>query len=77
MNELAGKLWAVISERGCEASSLAYMEAAQLVSRLRIEKISGLCVVTAAAAQRLKQPQSGNGQSPSALSPSQTKAREP
>ena len=59
MGELGEKLWAVVSERGCEASSLAYHEAAQLVSRLRGEKVAGLCIVTDAAARRLTQPPNG------------------
>jgi len=53
MGELAEKLWAVMSERGREASGLAYEEAAQLVGRLRDERVSGLCIVTAGAAERL------------------------
>ena len=56
MGELGEKIWAVMSERGCEASGLVYGEAARLARRLRDEKISGLCVVTTAAAERLTQP---------------------
>ena len=59
MSELGEKMWAVVSERGCEASGLAYREAAQLVGRLRGEKIAGLCVVTEGAAQRLHQTPNG------------------
>ena len=69
MGELDEKLWAVISERGCEASSLAYKEAAQLARRLRGEKVSGLCVITEAAARRLKQPEAGNGKPPEKRKP--------
>ncbi len=53
MGELAEQMWAVISERGREASGLTYKEAAQLIGRLKDEKVSGLCVVTTAAAERL------------------------
>jgi len=61
MGELAEKLWAVMSERGREASGLAYAEAAQLVGRLRREKISGLCVITEAAGERLARAAGNNG----------------
>ncbi|HEV2704853.1 MAG TPA: hypothetical protein VGV59_02955 [Pyrinomonadaceae bacterium] len=61
MGELAEKLWAVMSERGREASGLAYAEAAQLVARLKDEKISGLSVITAAAAERLTRASGNNG----------------
>ena len=55
MRELTESKWAVISERGCEASALAYEEARTLERRLRREKVHGLCIVTAAAAQRMKE----------------------
>jgi hypothetical protein len=48
MGELSEKGWAVISERGCEASAV------RLVGRLREERVRGLCVVTEAAARRLQ-----------------------
>ena len=53
MSELNERRWAVLSERGCEDAGLSYGEAAGLVRRLRGERISGLCVVTAAAAAHL------------------------
>ena len=53
MSELNDKLWAVLSERGCEAASLTYMEAAELMRRLAREKISGLCVISDAAGRRV------------------------
>jgi len=53
MSELNERRWAVLSERGCEDSGLSYEEAAGLVARLRGERISGLCVVTDAAAAHL------------------------
>ena len=50
MSELNERRWAVLSERGCEDSGLSYAEAAAAVARLRGERISGLCVITDAAA---------------------------
>ena len=50
MSELKERRWAVLSERGCEDAGLNYEEAAGLVARLRVERVSGLCVVTDAAA---------------------------
>ena len=67
MSELGEQLWAVISERGCEAAGLAHAEAAGLVRRLAGERVSGLCVVTADAAARLQRTTqvSPNGKPPS------------
>lgn len=53
MSELDEKRWAVLSERGCEASSLTYMEAAEMMRRLAREKISGLCVISSDAGTRV------------------------
>jgi hypothetical protein len=53
MSELNERRWAVLSERGCEDSGLSYEEASGLVARLRGERLSGLCVVTDAAAAHL------------------------
>jgi len=53
MSELNERRWAVLSERGCEDAGLSYEGAAGLVKRLRGERISGLCVVTDAAAAHL------------------------
>jgi hypothetical protein len=50
MGELNEERWAVISERGCEASGMAYAEAAALMRKLASEKVYGLCVVTSDAA---------------------------
>ena len=52
MGELDEAQWAVVSERGCEASGLKYREALELMRRLAGEKVSGLAVVTDAAARR-------------------------
>ena len=53
MGELGEKRWAVISERGCEASAMTYAEAAALMRHLAQEKVYGLCVVTGTAARHL------------------------
>jgi len=53
MGEVGERHWAVISERGCEASGLRYDEATELVERLQREGIHGLCIVTSEAASRM------------------------
>jgi hypothetical protein len=52
MSELTEERWAVLSERGCEAMGLTYAEAADLMRSLVRERVSGLAVVTDAAARR-------------------------
>jgi hypothetical protein len=52
MSELREQRWSVVSERGCEASGVNYDEAAELVRRLRGEKIHGLCIISDEAARR-------------------------
>lgn len=52
MSELSEQLWAVLSERGSEASALTYAQALELMRTLLQEKVSGLSIITAAAAQR-------------------------
>ena len=61
MSELNERRWAVLSERGSEQAGLSYEEAAALISRLRGERVSGLCVITDAAASRLPQPKKAAG----------------
>jgi len=53
MSELRERRWAVLSERGCEDAGLSYEEAAGLIARLRGERVSGLCVITDAAAAHM------------------------
>lgn len=53
MGELNEQRWAVLSERGCEASGLTYRDAAELMRRLAREKVSGICVITNDAARRV------------------------
>ena len=52
MSELREQRWSVVSERGCEASGVNYENAAELVRRLRGEKIYGLCIISDEAARR-------------------------
>ncbi|HLL70433.1 MAG TPA: hypothetical protein VK363_03315 [Pyrinomonadaceae bacterium] len=52
MSELREQRWSVVSERGPEASGINYDEAAELVRRLRAEKIHGLCIISDEAARR-------------------------
>jgi hypothetical protein len=63
MSELGEPQWAVVSERGCEASGLKHQEALDLMWRLTEEKVHGLCVVTAAAARRFRDATTVNNQS--------------
>ncbi|HKS27926.1 MAG TPA: hypothetical protein VJS44_08910 [Pyrinomonadaceae bacterium] len=51
MSELMERRWAVISERGSEATDLSYDEAHALVRSLSDEGTHGLCIVTNEAAR--------------------------
>ena len=66
MSELTEQRWAVVSERGAEASSLTYQEARRLVRQLADEGLHGLSIITAAAANRISKrmpaKQSGHSQ---------------
>ena len=53
MGELDEPRWAVISERGCEASSLKHEDALGLLRRLVGQKVHGTCIVTNEAARHL------------------------
>ena len=75
MSELKEPVWAVQSERGREAAGLTYEEAARLVARLRAERVSGLCVITDAAAARLPPAQRPAGKSPAAGNPRPRRSR--
>ncbi len=69
-SELGEHRWAVLSERGCEATRLGYEDASQLVRRLRGEGMCGLCIITETAASHLPPPKVpdetniGNGSKP-------------
>ena len=77
MGELGEQRWAVISERGREAQSLRHAEAAALMRRLKGERVSGLCVVTNEAAERLQlsAKTSPNGRQPPAPQPARQRRR--
>jgi hypothetical protein len=53
MSGLADNRWAVISERGREATGLSHEDARRLVHRLAGEGRHGLCIVTDEAASRM------------------------
>ncbi len=53
MGELSEPQWAVISERGCEATGLKYLQARDLMRRLAEQKIYGTAIITATAARRM------------------------
>ena len=53
-SDLQNQQWAVLSERGCEATDLTHEEARRLVHRLEGEGRHGLCIVSAEAARRTR-----------------------
>jgi len=53
VSELGKERWAVLSDRGLEASGLVHEDARRLVLRLASEGRHGLCIVTDEAAGRL------------------------
>lgn len=55
MSELTERLWAVLSERGCEANQLTYAQALEMMRALKRERVSGLSVITDEAAHRAAQ----------------------
>jgi hypothetical protein len=52
MSELTERRWAVLSERGCEATGLSYVQAHEMMRALMREHVSGLSVITDDAARR-------------------------
>lgn len=52
-SELGVERWAVISDRGCEATGLTHEDARRLVHRLAGEGRHGLCIISDEAASRL------------------------
>ena len=46
ISDLQNETWAVLSERGCEATHLTHEEARRLVHKLASEGCHGLCIVT-------------------------------
>jgi len=67
-SDLESKKWSVISERGCEASSLTHEEARRLVHRLGAEGRHGLCIISDEAARRLTEGASADLQATSKTS---------
>jgi len=61
-SDLESKKWSVISERGCEASSVTHDEARRLVHRLGAEGRHGLCIISDEAARRLTEDASADFQ---------------
>jgi fructose-1-phosphate kinase PfkB-like protein len=53
ISDLQTESWAVLSERGCEATHLTHEEARRLVHKLASEGHHGLCIVTNEAALRI------------------------
>jgi hypothetical protein len=53
-SDLQNDSWAVLSERGCEATQLTHEEARRLVHKLASEGHHGLCIVTKEAALSIK-----------------------
>ena len=53
-SELETKSWAVLSDRGCEATDLTHEEARRLVHKLASEGRHGLCIVSDDAASRVR-----------------------
>ena len=51
ISDLQIKNWAVLCERGCEATHLTHEEARRLVHKLASEGCHGLCIVTDDAAR--------------------------
>jgi vacuolar-type H+-ATPase subunit F/Vma7 len=54
ISDLQTENWAVLSERGCEATQLSHEEARRLVHKLASEGRHGLCIVTNQAAERIE-----------------------
>ena len=52
-SELNAPRWSVVSFEKCIAGNLTYAEASEKLFELDAEKISGLCIVTDEAAQRI------------------------
>lgn len=52
-NELEMPIWSVITFDEVAVSNLTYNDAAEMLEKLKAEKVSGLCVVTDEAAARM------------------------
>ena len=54
-SELTQPVWAVVSFDRVEADDLTYIDAEAKMKELAAAKIAGLCIITSAAAARLRQ----------------------
>lgn len=52
-SELVEPIWSVVTYETVAASGLTYEEAAKLAERLKNERVSGLCIITDEAAQKI------------------------
>mgnify|MGYP003551763804 CR=1 FL=1 len=52
-SELSEPMWSVVTFETVAASSLSYDEAQNLAAKLEKEKVSGICIITDEAAQRI------------------------
>ena len=53
LSELAALCWSVVSFDKCEASNLTYEQAEVKIQELLAQKVSGLCIITDEAAERI------------------------
>jgi hypothetical protein len=51
-SDLGKEIWAVVSDRGCEATGLTHEDARRLVHRLAGEGRHGLCIISDDAGRR-------------------------
>lgn len=54
INELTANGWSVVSFDRCEARHLTYEQAEAQIKELTARKVSGLCIITDEAAERIK-----------------------
>lgn len=54
LSELAALCWSVVSFEKCVAKNLTYEQAEQKMRELSAQKVSGLCIITDEAAERIK-----------------------
>ena len=52
-SELAAPIWSVVSYEAVAISNLTYDEAIKWVEKLKAQNVSGLCIVTNEAAERI------------------------
>ena len=52
-SELVEPIWSVVTYETVAAGGLTYDEAAKLAEKLKVERVSGICIITDEAAQRI------------------------